>query len=179
MPYILEYYWAGIGSRETPEFFKPLMAEIASILESYGCILRSGGAKGADTFFEDGIKNPYNKEIFRPDYYLKNNVKHYYTNDDLKLGDMMVKEYHPSKGKMKNKFAYKLLSRNTYQLFGAGIGAINSKFVICWTQNGEPVGGTSQAIRMANAYNIPVYNLHFYMDKTAKEIVDIILENLV
>lgn len=31
-----------------------------------GCILRSGGAEGADTAFENGVRSLYNKEIYLP-----------------------------------------------------------------------------------------------------------------
>jgi hypothetical protein len=35
-----------------------------------------------------------------------------------------------------------------------------SRFVIAWTEDGEAVGGTGQAIRIARAHDIPVLNLH-------------------
>jgi hypothetical protein len=35
----------------------------------------------------------------------------------------------------------------------------NSKFVVCWTPGGLLKGGTAQAMRIAHAYGIPVFNL--------------------
>ena len=31
--------------------------------------------------------------------------------------------------------------------------------LICWTTDGQPTGGTGQAIRIASGYGIPVHNL--------------------
>ena len=33
-----------------------------------------------------------------------------------------------------------------------------SSFVLCWTPNGKEIGGTSQALRIAKHYNIPIIN---------------------
>ena len=48
-------YYAGIGSRETPEDVCGRMTKLASILERKGYTLRSGGAVGADTAFAGGV----------------------------------------------------------------------------------------------------------------------------
>lgn len=177
-------YYAGIGSRETPEHVQNIMKEIASILERRKLILRSGGAEGADKAFESGIINNEHKEIYRPDYYFKSGKKNYYEKEDLEFGDRMVKEYHPSKGKMKNIHAYKLHARNTYQIFGCGRDTKNSTFVICYTPDGAEIktsvdtGGSGQAIRLANAFDIPVYNLKNYIGVKAIEMVDFILKDV-
>ena len=34
-----------------------------------------------------------------------------------------------------------------------------SDFVLCWTEDGEASGGTGQAMRIAAAHGVPVYNL--------------------
>ena len=54
-------FYAGIGSRNTPENILNIMKFIAIKLDSDGFCLRSGHAIGADTAFESNIKN---KEIF-------------------------------------------------------------------------------------------------------------------
>ena len=97
-------FYAGIGSRETPEHIQSIMTEIATLLERRRYVLRSGGAEGADLAFENGISISHNKEIYRPDYYFIDGSKKYYSKEDLEFADKMVKEYHPSKGKMKNIF---------------------------------------------------------------------------
>lgn len=47
-------FYAGIGSREAPEDILTFMKWIGSKLYEKGYILRSGGAKGADTAFAMG-----------------------------------------------------------------------------------------------------------------------------
>jgi hypothetical protein len=38
-------------------------------------------------------------------------------------------------------------------------GDTPADFVVCWTKNGKASGGTGHALRIANYYNIPVFNL--------------------
>jgi hypothetical protein len=33
------------------------------------------------------------------------------------------------------------------------------EFVVCWTKHGGEVGGTAQAMRVARAHAIPIFNL--------------------
>lgn len=47
-------YYAGIGSRETPTFVLEAFKQIGEELAKLGVILRSGGASGADSAFEEG-----------------------------------------------------------------------------------------------------------------------------
>ena len=47
-------YYAGVGSRETPLDVLKTMWKIGNYLATKGYTLRSGGAKGADTAFENG-----------------------------------------------------------------------------------------------------------------------------
>lgn len=57
--------YAGVGSRETPHEILALMTDVAKILGQHGWTLRSGGARGADTAFEDGAKG-FKREIYLP-----------------------------------------------------------------------------------------------------------------
>lgn len=180
-------YYAGIGSRECPEHIQKLMTEIAAILERKNYILRSGGAIGADTAFEKGVVK--NKEIFYTDDYAVNGERFTYERSDLDFADKILKTYHPAyqvkNGKkgpgIKNIKAVKLLSRNTFQVFGVGTKTLNSDFVICYTSDGAETvttfdtGGTGQAIRISYDYDIKVYNLKNYIGVTAEEMVNFIL----
>jgi hypothetical protein len=56
-------YYAGIGSRETPEILIPIIDDIVICLNKLNYTLRSGGASGADSFFENKAKL---KEIYLP-----------------------------------------------------------------------------------------------------------------
>lgn len=180
-------YYAGIGSRETPEHIQILMTKIAEILERKKYVLRSGGAVGADTAFENGVVR-YKEIFYRHSYSINSGKNNYYEKSDLTFADTILKKYHPSFKKggpgIKNPSAKELLTRNTFQIFGVGEVTENSKFVICYTQDGAEsnttyeTGGTGQAIRIAYDYDIPVYNLKNYIGVTAEEMVDFILNEV-
>ncbi len=59
----MKIFYTGVGNRDTPHEYLEKMTVLASLLEKEGCILRSGGAEGADTAFENGVRSLYNKEI--------------------------------------------------------------------------------------------------------------------
>lgn len=158
--------YAGIGSRETPEDVLDLMTRIASELEKKGYILNSGGAKGADSAFEKGVRNFRNKRIFLAD-----------AADDETIA--IAKEIHPAPERL-GCYALKLMARNTYQVFGRNLDE-PVDFVICWTKDGKeghgcerPCGGTGQAVEMASLKGIPVINLH---NKNALERLSILFDN--
>ncbi len=148
--------YAGIGSTETPFEIGKLMTSIASKLETKGYILRSGGAEGADTFFENGVINPKKKEIYLPWHKFNNNKSQLYT--PSKEAFELAKKYHPSFDYL--SFGAKaLMARNGYQVLGLDLNT-PSNMIICWTKNGKAIGGTGQALRIAKDYDIKIYNLH-------------------
>lgn len=135
-------FYAGIGSRETPERVLNQMNAIAILLQQEGWTLRSGGAAGADTAFELGAG--VHKEIF-------------YARDADDAAIELAAKYHPAWHRC-SPTAKKLLARNGYQILGRDLKT-PSQFVVCWTKDGGASGGTGQAIRVAEAYGIPVFNL--------------------
>lgn len=139
-----KFHYAGIGSRETPESICERMTEIAEILEERGFVLRSGGAIGADKAFENGAKA---KEIFRAE-------------DANAASFILAEQYHPRWDRC-SSHAQKLLARNGMQVLGRNLDD-PSGFIVCWTKDGKASGGTGQAIRIANAKRIPVFNLKMY-----------------
>ena len=166
----IEYY-AGVGSRNTPKNITYNMKDLASTLEDNGYVLRSGGAFGADRAFASGCNNA---EIYIPweGFVDSNNVnsKHTYhvLNSDDVFANLMVDKFHPIGKDLRGRTRL-LMMRNTYQI--TGIHQHFSKFVVCWTPNGEEVGGTSQVIRIANHFQIPVYNMfHLTVDEILNEI---------
>lgn len=152
--------YTGIGSRKTPLDILNLINKIAIKLDSKGYILNSGGADGADTAFEKGSKR---KQIFLPCESFNGRTHDgisYFNYQKLPYKDLAeetVGLYHPAAHKL-SEFAFRLIARNTHQVLGKDLQS-SVDFVICWTLNGEDVGGTSQAIRLATAVNIPVFNL--------------------
>lgn len=148
-------FYAGIGSRKTPSELKPLINQISFFLEKRGYILRSGGADGADSFFEENIKN---KEIFLPCENFNGNASMLY--NITKEAYDLARRFHPNWHGL-NPFAKKLIARNGYQVLGKNLKT-PAYFIVCWTENGEIKGGTGQALRIADYYNIPVCNLFNY-----------------
>jgi hypothetical protein len=148
-------YYAGIGSRDTPTDVLKLMTGIANKLSQLNYVLRSGGAEGADTAFETGAKT---KQIFLPWEGFNGRYSDNITYFVPELNIDIVKKFHPYYNNL-NKPAIKLMSRNSYQVLGLDLND-PAEFVLCWTKEGKMVGGTSQALRIAKHYNIPIFNLY-------------------
>lgn len=145
-------YYCGIGSRRTPTEVCDRMTLIASRLEKLNFILRSGGAKGADSAFETGVKDSKNKKI----YYAADALKHPWTFD-------LVQNYLPSdRTGFENWKPYikKLLARNMLQVLGETNEPV--RFVICWTPtlnySTSECGGTGYALRLAEDVGIKIFN---------------------
>ena len=163
-------YYAGIGSRETPDPILRMMYTIALRLSSHQYILRSGGAPGADTFFEKGafFEDEY-KQIFLPWKGFNGNRSNlwYIPPEAFEI----TARYHPA-WKRLNEPARKLMARNAQQILGENLDT-PVEFVICWTPDGctrhetrtKETGGTGQAISIASSHGIPVYNLKNEIDQ--------------
>lgn len=145
-------HYTGIGSRETPISLRDDIHKVSLYLQSQGYTLRSGGAPGADTFFEEQITN---KEIYLPWYKFNGNNSPLYTITPEAIA--LTSQYHPAWNKLSGA-AKKLMARNCYQVLGSDLQT-PSKFVLCWTKDGNATGGTGQAMRIAKAYSIPIINL--------------------
>jgi len=154
-------YYAGIGSRACPPDIMDFMKKIAALLEESGWTLRSGAADGADSAFASGVKK--RAEIWIPwnNFGEPHNPNHTYrviSSNDKKAFES-VNQFHPN-GPNLSQAARKLMARNYRQIVSTTIeDGNNSKFVICWTPNGERKGGTRQAWDIADYYGIPVFNL--------------------
>jgi hypothetical protein len=159
-------YYAGIGARETPAEILELMKDFAKILAKSKYILRSGGAAGADSAFEMGCDMVNGqKEIYLPWKNFRDSTSELWI-DNLKNSEIAAEiaaEFHP-KWKYLRPPVKNLMARNTYQILGKGLNQNTaSMFVICYCEKdkyGNLKGGTSQALRIAQAYDIPIYNLH-------------------
>lgn len=152
-------FYAGIGSRDTPLDFLELMTKVGQYLAGLGFVLRSGGANGADSYFEKGCdlaSGP--KEIYLPWNGFNGNKSLLYPPSQTCID--IAKKYHPAWEKL-SQGAQKLQARNANQILGLDLKTPSS-FVICWTKNGAGQGGTGQAIRMANDYKIPVFDMGKY-----------------
>lgn len=63
------------------------------------------------------------------------------------------------------------MARNTCQVLGLNLDS-PVKAVICYTPGGSGSGGTGQAIRIAQAYKIPVIDMGFAKFDTANKVLD-------
>lgn len=147
-------FYTGVGSRKTPPAILHLMRLLADKLASMGYTLRSGGAEGADSAFEDGATA---KEIYRPE-------------DATPMALKMAAAVHPKWGYCSG-YAKRLHARNCFQVLGRELDT-PSCMLICWTPDGATcaaectfvpggvsTGGTATAIRLAELHDVPVRNL--------------------
>lgn len=165
-------FYTGIGSRETPKEIRERFTVLAGILAAQGWTLRSGGAPGADTAFEEGA--PENmRRIYLPWSGFSDRVhgqkgwvdpsravpKHIYQ-QAVDLASRLHPGWHNLKPAVK-----KLMTRNVFQVLGDDLNA-PSPFLWCWAP--LPVfkqdrivdvnGGTGQAVRLAAQRGVRVYN---------------------
>lgn len=151
-------YYAGIGSRKTPEEVCREMTNHARMLQARNFVLRSGGAAGADSAFIRGT-TPKCREIFVPwrGFSVWSDEIVVSNSEILEEAMRIAEHYHPN-WRACSDGARLLHSRNVMQVLGADLRTPSS-FVVCWTPNGKDVGGTAQAIRIARDKDIRVYNL--------------------
>jgi hypothetical protein len=152
--------YTGIGSRKTPPHILKIMVKIGRILARKNYTLRSGGAEGADSAFEQGCAlEKGKKEIFLPwKNFNKNNSNLYSPSNEAFV---LAEKFHPAWSRCSNG-AKLLHARNCHQILGLHLD-LPTSFVVCWTTQS---GGTQQALRIAKHYNIKIYNL---IDKTQKD----------
>ena len=148
--------YTGIGARKTPTKVLKMMSGLATFLAAHDYVLRSGGAPGADTAFEEGCDRAGGeKEIYLPWKGFNKNKSDRFTMS-LRAREI-AEQFHP-KWSALNDDGRLFMSRNSNQIFGdTGLGP-RTQFIVCWTPNGAITGGTGQALRIASSYHIPVFN---------------------
>ena len=163
-------HYAGIGSRETPLKVLSQMEKIASFLAERGYILRSGGAKGADTHFERGCDNARGiKQIWR-------GGQNFFPFPEWAINRASDVCWEYPLEKMKGQ-TIALITRNMYQGFGDSEEYQTPvEFVVYWSPE-EPLekgskGGTRYAVRSAHQVGIPTYNLRTQKEEFAKLLSD-------
>jgi len=153
--------YAGIGSRKTPADVQDRLSEAARRLARKGYTLRSGGAAGADTAFEQGAGGM--KEIFLPWTGFAGRESPYQPPSREAMD--VAAAVHPAWQRLSDN-AKLLMARNSYQVLGEDLRN-PVDFVVCWTSDGaefeeqrsSATGGTGQAIALASRWRIPVFNL--------------------
>lgn len=152
--------YAGIGARKIPYNITTLIRAIAPLLAKDNYTLSTGAAQGADQAFTEGAlsKNgkvnlhlpwgSYEKE-WRNDIYGDITLLPLQENDTQAYASVL--KLHPS-GNMLKDSVMRLHARN-YNIIK------DAEFMICWSPNGLEIGGTGQAIRIANDLKVPIWNL--------------------
>lgn len=142
--------YAGIGSRDTPNHICDLMFNIGYKLAKRNWTLRSGHARGADRAFEDGcVEASGRKEIFTK--------KSFVTDASIRIAE----RFHPVFNKLDTD-TRRLMARNGYIILGENVDD-PVDVVICYGLGGFEWGGTSQGLRIAKYFQVPIINL-FYED---------------
>ena len=153
--------YCGIGSRQTPTDVLEEMKSIAYQLAVQNWTLRSGFADGADMAFTEGA-DAANGEMEQ--YIPWKGFNNAPINDSRFIipepseDQYAIAEYFHSAWDKCSAGAKKLHARNVNQILGRDLDT-SAKMVICWTPNGKSGGGTGQAIRIAQYYDVPVFDL--------------------
>lgn len=154
-------FYAGIGSRETPQDVLDDFQKLGAFLAKHGFTLRSGAAEGADAAFEAGCDSiSGKKEIYLPWKRYNENLSQLL---GTKAGWDFAAEFHPTWDVLSLN-AKLLIARNSHIVMGMNLDQ-PCDFIICWTPDGKEIGGTAQALRIAKKYKIPVYNFGNSKDK--------------
>lgn len=165
----------GIGSRpkgipnEVIPFLLEIVADIGTVAAKNGWILRSGGADGMDSMFEDawGVE----KEIYIP----WEGFRHHYSGSNgsiyvedfltLNLAASIASKIHPAWKKL-DATAKAFHTRNVFQVRGEDLSVPSDMciFYARTTPGGEVEGGTRTAVELCKQYGIPTYNLRMTED---------------
>lgn len=151
--------YAGIGSRETPADMLALMTRLAAYLGGLGFTLRTGGAHGADSAFEQGATEV---DLFLPWPGFNGRTRATRIRP-LPHAYNLAATAHPAWARL-TYAEHHLHARNAHQVLGADLRS-PAAFVLCWTPDGavnktsKKTGGTGQAIRLAVMHGVPVWNL--------------------
>lgn len=161
-------YYSGVGSRRTPEGMLEEFKKLGTILAHAGYILRSGGAPGADDYFEKGAiasgKGEACAEIYLPWKGFNGRTSPLFKVDAAAL--KLASQIHPAWERL-SQAAQKLHARNCNQVLGLTLDT-PADFLVCWTPDGcnshatrtSQTGGTGSAISLADMHKVPIFNLN-------------------
>jgi hypothetical protein len=163
--------YTGIGSRATPSGVLELMEELAARLARRGLVLRTGISPGADEAFFRGARVAAGRvELYLPWPGFQADLWSGAQRRELRVlaapseaAQELAARFHPHWRALAPRERL-LLARDGHEVLGADL-ASPVRFVVCWTAEGSLDGsgvladGTGQALRIAHAHGIPVFNL--------------------
>lgn len=171
--------YAGIGSRKTPPSILAYMIQFARHLRMFHhAHVYSGCAPGADSAFELGAKADGTYFLPYQGAFQRKNLAYFPQRKDIPSHSYVVRGQHPQARSIAERHyngppfftlkpsAQALHTRNVCQILGPECQT-PVHFVVCYTPDGAtqlseftPLsGGTRTAIRLAEIYGIPVWNL--------------------
>jgi len=155
--------YTGIGARTTPADALALLREVAAALAVAGWTARSGGADGADEAVRAGAAAGGGAfELYLPWPGFRRHEGATLARPSAAALDLAAR-HHPAWSRCGGT-ARALHARNSHEVLGARLDRA-SRFVLCWTADGSTdgaarsSGGTGQALRIAAAFDVPVFNL--------------------
>lgn len=159
-------YVTCVGSRDVTAEEYALMVGIGERLAELGWVIRSGGADGADSAFEEGWDNKGSslKEIYIPwqgfngrragsGVIIANHL------GSFTAAKQMASEIHPAWDKC-SIGAQGLHARNCYQVLGRNLDKPSTMLIACAPEVGDSVkGGTRTAWEVARKHKVKCFNL--------------------
>lgn len=158
--------YTGVGARESPARILAMMSAVAR-KRSRSHIVRSGGARGADTAFECAQR----KEIYLPFPNFNNKEGyHQYSKELTQFAIDVLNKVLPYEYNSLSPTTKAMFRRNVFQITGLprdGIITLTGS-LLCWTPDGAEsaeeyvrgvTGGTGVAILIADHFDVPIYNL--------------------
>lgn len=168
---------AGIGSRKTPSTILIEMERIGKWCRDNNITVYSGHADGADYAFEKGTQELCTAYLpwsgFNSN--LTSNAKFIiYVRNQQTV--QLAKQFHPAYDKL-SFGAKKLIERNGWQVLGENLNSPVDA-IVCWTDSGKFIGGTSQALRIAKRYNIPIFNMFYEEYNTMEKVIEMLTKEI-
>ncbi len=163
--------YAGIGTRTISPKTYDMLVELGEALAKRKWLLRSGGADGCDSAFEEGCdKAEGDKQIFLPWKGFNGNASKLCVPSPDAFE--MAQRYHPAWGAL-TQGGQKLHARNCHQVMGDDLQT-PAHLVICFTEGAQETGGTAQALRIARDLSIPIVNLGAKETRPLSELLNMI-----
>lgn len=168
--------YAGIGAREAPGEVLARIEEVAARVARLGLTLRTGMSPGADqAFYRGALEGGGRVELYLPreDFQAgarleaergRVRVLARPTPAALELAPRFYAQVDDPSWDALDACERVLLARDAHQVLGEDL-ASPAAFVVCWTACGSRDGrdprarGTGQAMRIAAAHSLPVYNI--------------------
>lgn len=155
----------GVGSRKIDTTQYAMILSLARFLRKRGWYLRSGGAIGADSAWEDGWVGSDQKTIYLPQEGFNKRPKNdacYLppTYDHIWVEAEDIAQGLHQRFESLDEFARNAHTRNVYQVLGDDLRTPSDLVIACAEPNGRSVkGGTATAFNLAKAKGIPTFNI--------------------